>query len=586
MSTAESLLEVDGLSVAYRSGRSRVSAVRDVSFSIAPAETVALVGGSGSGKSTTAHSIVRLLPPNAVIESGRVVLGADEVTRLKRRALRSIRGRRIGLIPQDPAVSLNPVLRIGRQVAEVLLLHGLADRKSAPFQAVEALEAAGLDQASVRARQYPHELSGGMRQRVLIAIALAAKPAVVIADEATSALDVTVQRHILDHLSAMTIELGTGVLMITHDLGVAADRADRILVMDRGRLVEEGSPAQVLSAPAHPYTRSLIDAAPSLAAAGRSRPGATIGGLAPGGRTSADGDSVSFLLQADHLVKDFVVPDPKGGKTTLRAVDDVSFSVARGETLGLVGESGSGKTTIARLVLRLTDPTGGRIVFDGREVTAVRGEPLRQLRRKVQVVFQNPYTSLNPRMSVGSIVAEPLRSFGIGGRAEQERQAATWLDRMGLPRSALERRPAELSGGQRQRVAIARALVLKPSLVVLDEPVSALDVLIQAQILSHLAAMQREFGVSYLFISHDLAVVRRVAQRVAVVYRGRIVEEGPVDRVLEQPDHAYTKELVEAIPGSRMDGRQPIARQPGPADPELVLAHNLPPDLPAAQPRI
>jgi peptide/nickel transport system ATP-binding protein len=570
---SDASLRVEGLSVGYRSHRTTVSAVRDVSFTIGAGETVALVGGSGSGKTTTAHSIVRLLPPSAVIGGGRILLGDEDITRLGRRALRSVRGRRIGLIPQDPAVSLNPVHRIGKQVAEVLLLHGLADRKNAPIVALEALEAAGLDQPATRARQYPHELSGGQRQRVLIAIALAAKPSLVIADEATSALDVTVQRQVLDHLEALTRDLGTSVLMITHDLGVAADRADRILVMHEGSIVEEGVPDQVLRAPEHPYTRSLIDSAPSLGGAPRrpaapdrpasSAPPSSAGTSRPADEATADaavaaseaagaaaaGASES-VLEARHLVKDFDVPDPAGRKTAFRAVDDVSLFVARGETLGVVGESGSGKTTVARMLLRLTQPTSGQILIDGQDVTAARGETLRQLRQQVQYVFQNPYTSLNPKMSIGDIVAEPLRSFGTGNRARQREQAVTWLDRVGLPPSVAQRRPSELSGGQRQRVAIARALVLGPRLVVLDEPVSALDVLIQAQILSLLTSLQREFGVSYLFISHDLAVVRRLAQRVAVMSHGQVVEEGPVEQVLGRPRHDYTRQLVEAIPGS------------------------------------
>ena len=550
MTSPDALLRLDGLSVSYTSRRNTVRAVRDVSFSVAPGETVALVGGSGSGKSTTAHSIVRLLPRNAVIGSGSVNLGGDELTGLRPRALRAIRGRRIGLIPQDPAVSLNPVLRIGRQVAEVLLLHGLADRRAASIQAVEALAAAGLDRPKVRARQYPHELSGGMRQRVLIAIALAAKPALVIADEATSALDVTVQRQILDHLEHLTRNLGTSVLMITHDLGVAADRANRILVMHHGSIVEQGTPAEVLGAPEHPYTRSLIAAAPSLAAAARpAGPAASVTRAAPRTGTPVAGRGEP-LLEAEHLVKEFTTPGASGGTTLFRAVNDVSLSVARGETLGVVGESGSGKTTVARILLRLTSPTSGRIVLDGQDITTASGNTLRKLRQQLQIVFQNPYTSLNPKMTIGAIVAEPLRSFGIGSRAQQRERAATWLDRVGLPKSAAERKPVELSGGQRQRVAIARALVLDPKLVVLDEPVSALDVLVQAQILAQLAELQREFGVSYVLISHDLAVVRRVAHRVAVMSLGQVVEEGPVEQVLDRPRHDYTRQLVEAIPGS------------------------------------
>lgn len=563
------LLAVEGLAVAYRQGRTSHAAVADVSFEVAAGETVALVGASGSGKSTTAHSIIRLLPSNAQIGSGRVLFAGEDLTRLGRRALRGIRGRRIGLVPQDPAVSLNPVQRIGKQVAEVLLLHGLADRRTATIRAVEALEAAGLDRPEVRARQYPHELSGGMRQRALIAIALAPKPSLVIADEATSALDVTVQRQILDHLAGMTRELGTAVLMITHDLGVAADRADRLLVMNQGRLVEEGAPDQVLAAPRHPYTQALIAAAPSLRASARSDvlPARAAGAVTLGPTARFDaadspgGEEPETLLVAEHLVKEYVLHDPDGHKEVLRAVDDVSLAVGRGQTVGLVGESGSGKSTTARLLLRLADVTSGTVRLDGRDLTHLTGERLRQLRRKVQIVFQNPYTSLNPRMRILDIVAEPLRSFDVGSKSDQRRRAATWLDRVGLPRSAAGRRPAELSGGQRQRVAIARALVLDPELVVLDEPVSALDVLVQAQILTQLAELQREFGVSYLFISHDLAVVREVAHVAAVMQAGRIVEEGPVEQVLNRPSHEYTKELVDAIPGSgplrRLQAAQP-----------------------------
>jgi peptide/nickel transport system ATP-binding protein len=559
MTSSDVLLRVEGLSVGYRSRRSTVSAVRDISFTVAPGETLALVGGSGSGKSTTAHSILRLLPPSAVIDSGRIVLGGEELTGLRPPALRAIRGRKVGLIPQDPAVSLNPVLRIGRQVAEVLLLHGLANRREASVLAVEALAAAGLDQPPVRARQYPHELSGGMRQRVLIAIALAARPALVIADEATSALDVTVQRQVLDHLERLTHDMGTSVLMITHDLGVAADRADRILVMHQGSIVEQGSPRQVLRAPDHPYTKTLIDAAAGLAAVTRRPISVATPAVQPepvtgtSGAAAGAGSLGATVLEAEHLVRDFQVPDAAGGKRAFLAVNDVSLSIGHGETLGLVGESGSGKTTVARMLLRLLAPTSGRVLIDGRDVTAARGETLRKLRREIQYVFQNPYTSLNPKMTIGDIVAEPLRSFdggGAGGRAGQRQRAATWLDRVGLPKAMAERRPAELSGGQRQRVAIARALVLDPRIVVLDEPVSALDVLIQSQILSLLASLQGEFGVSYLLISHDLAVVRRIAHRVSVMSRGQVVEQGPAEQVLGRPRHDYTRQLVAAIPGA------------------------------------
>ena len=416
-------------------------------------------------------------------------------------------------------MSLNPVKRIGDQVAEVLRVHGLADRRTAAIAAVEALDRAGIPQPAARARQYPHELSGGMRQRVLIAIALAAGPRLVIADEPTSALDVTVQRQILDHIAELTTASGTAVLLITHDLGVAAERADRIAVMSGGRIVEVGPPDEVLVRPGERYTRTLIAAAPSLAT---DRPLARRG-AGPAAGVDA-GDRRPRRRRGAGLVKKFTLPARRrrrrragGRRRRLR--------VARGRTLALVGESGSGKSTTARLLLRLADPTAGTIQFDGEDVTTLRGRPLRELRRRMQVVYQNPYTSLNPRFTVAQVVADPLRAFGLGTRRQRRQRAAELLDLVALPASVLDRRPAELSGGQRQRVAIARALALQPELVVLDEPVSALDVSVQAQILELLAGLQAELGLSYLFISHDLAVVRQIAHDVAVMRDGRVVEQ-------------------------------------------------------------
>jgi len=560
------LLEIADLAVKYHTADGTIDAVRSVSLSIGRGEKLAIVGESGSGKSTTAHAIVHLLPTAAETSGGSILFDGLDLATASRAQLRQVRGNRIGLVPQDPTVSLNPVTKIGAQVAETLIVHGLADRKSAAYKAVDALEKAGLPEPELRAQQYPHELSGGMRQRVLIAIAIIASPELIIADEPTSALDVTVQRQILDHIDLLVAETGTSLLLITHDLGVAADRADRIVVMSQGEIVEEGTPDQVLGAPTHPYTRALIAAAPSLNAQGRSEHvleplDAEIAGRVFGGgpgepfvlRDRAEAgrqpERSELVLSARNLVKDFPLPRASGGGSQ-RAVDDVSFDIPRGQTFALVGESGSGKSTTARLALRLADVTGGTIELDGRDITHAKGADLRALRRRIQLVHQNPYASLNPRLTIEQIVSDPLVAFGLGSRADRRRRAAELVDVVALPRTALHRKAAELSGGQRQRVAIARALALNPELLVLDEPVSALDVSIQAQILGLLSTLQSSLGLSYLFISHDLAVVRQIAHRVGVMRLGELVETGDVDQVFTASTHPYTRSLLEAIPGS------------------------------------
>ncbi|MGV9363516.1 dipeptide ABC transporter ATP-binding protein [Amycolatopsis sp. NPDC003731] len=510
------LLRLSDLAVSYRG----VPAVRDVGFDVGEGEVVAVVGESGSGKSTTAHAVIGLLPRGGRVDGGSITFAGRDLLALSSRQWRSVRGREIALVPQDPAVSLNPVHRIGDQVAEVLKIHGLADRRTASREAISLLERAGVPDPAVRARQYPHQLSGGLRQRVLIAAALAGQPKLIIADEPTSALDVTVQRRILDHLTSLARESGTAILLITHDLGVAADRASRIVVLSRGSVVEEGS--SVVSAPTHPYTRQLIAAAPSMSSAVRP--------AAP---------PTPPLVSVRDLAKTF-----EGG---IRAVDGVSFDIPRGQTLALVGESGSGKSTTARLLLRLEAPTSGSVSFDGQDITALGGEELRRLRRRMQIVYQNPYASLNPKFSIEDVVAEPLRAFKLPRTG-----VPALLDQVALPASVAHRKPAELSGGQRQRVAIARALALRPDLVVCDEPVSALDVSVQAQILALLADLQSSLGLSYLFISHDLAVVRQLADQVGVMRAGELVELGPAARVLEDPQAEYTKELLAAIPGRRV----------------------------------
>ncbi|MGY1503314.1 dipeptide ABC transporter ATP-binding protein [Streptomyces sp. QTS52] len=536
----EPLLEVRGLTVSYRTRGGTVPAVRGVDLDVWPGQVTAVVGESGSGKSTTAHAIVRLLAANGGIEAGTVRFGRHDLAALSEPELRTVRGAQIGLVPQDPTVSLNPVKRIGEQVAEVLRIHGLATRRSAPADAIAILDRAGLPDAATRARQYPHELSGGMRQRALIAVAIAGRPKLIIADEPTSALDVTVQRVILDHLQHLTEELGTAVLLVTHDLGVAADRAQRIVVMSEGRVVEAGPTRDILGSPQHEYTRRLLASAPSLATA---RPRVTV--------TAPSVPGTAPLVEVRNAVKEFRLPRAAGSARTLRAVDDVSFTLHRGRTLALVGESGSGKSTTARLVLRLTDATSGRIVFDGADVTTAGGAQARQLRRRAQLVYQNPYASLDPRFSIGEVITEPLRAFKVGDRASRLARAGELLERVALPKSTLERRPAELSGGQRQRVAIARALALSPDLVVCDEPVSALDVSVQSQVLELLAELQADTGVAYLFISHDLAVVRQIAHHVAVMRSGRVVETGTAEELFTRPRHEYTRELLAAIPGGR-----------------------------------
>ncbi|PPK63256.1 ABC transporter ATP-binding protein [Actinokineospora auranticolor] len=529
------LLEIRDLAVSYHTRTGVVRAVRSASLTVESGQIVAVVGESGSGKSTTAHAAIGLLPRGGRIEAGAVRFDGRDLTRLGEKQWRSVRGAGIALVPQDPTVSLDPVKRVGEQVAEVLLIHGLATRRTAPELAVALLGRAGIAEAAARARQYPHELSGGLRQRVLIAIALAGEPRLIIADEPTSALDVTVQREILDHLAHLAAESGTAVLLITHDLGIAADRASHVVVMSEGEVVEQGPTAAVLDAPTQPYTRALLAAAPSLAREPlrpRREPGPEV------------------LVEVKGLRKTFTLGRNRTGPREVRAVDDVSFTLTRGRTLALVGESGSGKTTTARMVVGLEAPTAGTVTFDGHELSTMGDSRLRALRRRFQLVYQNPYASLNPRFSVEEVVTEPLRAFKVDSRAGRRARAAELLDQVALPVSTLARKPAELSGGQRQRVAIARALALRPDLVVCDEPVSALDVSVQAQILELLVRLQSEHGLTYLFITHDLAVVREIADQVLVMRHGRAVESGQADRVLAAPAHPYTAELLAAIPGA------------------------------------
>lgn len=578
---SDPLLEISDLEVAFRSSTGLVPAVRKANLTLYPGQSVAIVGESGSGKSTLAHAVIGLLPGTGRVTGGTIRFQGRDITHLGTQELTALRGSSIGLVPQDPMSNLNPVWSIGFQVKEALRANGLAgvadDRlahlmaehaghaqKAAPSaggridvdeQVALLLEQAGLPEASRRAKQYPHEFSGGMRQRALIAIGLAARPDLLIADEPTSALDVTVQRRILDHLQTLVRELGTAMLFITHDLGLAAERAEHIVVMHRGRVVESGPSLEVLQDPRHPYTQRLVKAAPSLAS--RRIESAHARGIQVTDDellgASLGSSATEEILRVEHLTKVFEVRGAKGKDKTLTAVDDVSFGIRKGTTTALVGESGSGKSTVANIILNLIDPTSGKVFHDGVDLSTLGPKELFALRRIMQPVFQNPNGSLDPMYSIFRVVEEPLRVHGIGTAKEREARVAELLDMVSLPRSVMRRYPHELSGGQRQRVAIARALALKPQIVVLDEAVSALDVLVQAQILRLLSDLQAELELTYLFITHDLAVVRQIADDVVVMEHGRIVESGAADELFANPRQDYTRELIRAVPGAGID---------------------------------
>ncbi|MCU1560468.1 ABC transporter ATP-binding protein [Mycetocola sp.] len=548
MTTQPPVLSIRNLSVSFRSGGDLVPAVKNVSIDIAAGETVAVVGESGSGKSTTAAAINRLLADNGVIVGGEVHFEGRNLTALSENEMITLRGAGIGLVPQDPMSNLNPLMRVGAQISEALEVHGYAHGAAADARVVELLDMVGIPGAAQRARQYPHEFSGGMRQRVLIAMGLACKPRLLIADEPTSALDVTVQRRILDQLDDLTDKMGTAVFLITHDLALAAERADRIVVMFRGEIVEEGPAEQLLANPQHPYTQQLLAAAPSLSSL-RSLRVASVTSAPDGVADPARAP----LVDVRDLRKEFTLRSPKFGEpTTFTAVDGVSFAIPRGETVSIVGESGSGKSTTANLVLGLEDITSGTIAFDGTDLAGLGRRQMFAFRRRVQPVFQNPYASLDPRYTVEQSISEPLTVHKIGNAAARRVRVAELLEQVALPTTMSQRLPHELSGGQRQRVAIARALALSPELVVLDEAVSALDVLVQAQILELLADLQTELGLSYLFISHDLAVVRMISDHVHVMQKGRIVESGTPEQIFDNPRDEYTQELLAAIPGARL----------------------------------
>ncbi|WP_261565237.1 dipeptide ABC transporter ATP-binding protein [Frankia gtarii] len=542
------LLRVAGLDVTYTDRRATVAAVQGAELSITRGEVVALVGESGSGKSSLAHAILRLLPASGRVTAGAIHFDGEDLLAASPKRLRQLRGARIALIPQDAAAFLNPTKRVGAQVAEVRRIHRRSDRRASAREAITLLATAGLPEPQVRARQYPHELSGGMRQRVLIAIALAGEPDLIVADEPTSALDVTVQREVLDHLGQLVATLGVSMLLITHDLAVAADRADRVLVMRDGAVVESGSTTSVLLQPQHPYTRSLVAAAPRL-----SGPRVLVDHrVRAATRLDDRGDLGPPVLTLRNVTRIYTRPLGGRRRQEFRAVDDVTITVNRAESVGLVGESGSGKSTLARIAAALDAPTTGTAAIDGIDATRRPERELRQMRRRVQLIHQSPFASLDPRFTVARSITEPLRAFGIGDRDSRRATARQLLDHVGLPAAALRHRPTELSGGQRQRVAIARALALEPALLICDEPVSALDVSTQSQILELLARLQADLGISYLFISHDLAVVRQICDRIAVMRDGHIIEDTDIDTLFTAPTHPYTRQLLNAIPGARL----------------------------------
>ena len=604
------LLEIDSLQTHIRMKQAVVRAVDGISLYVDQGETLGIVGESGCGKTMTALSIMNLLPVGGHIVGGHIRLGGRDINGLNDEAMRSIRGNEIGMIFQDPLTSLNPTMTVGKQIAEAVILHREVSKEQAYDRAVEVLELVGLPKARERIKDYPHQFSGGMRQRVMIAMALACEPKLLIADEPTTALDVTIQKQILELIDSLRRRLGMSVILVTHDLGVIAGRADRVTVMYAGKIAETTDTPTLFANPRHPYTEALFEALPDKAAETREplysipgrppdlirpqpgcrfaprcryatdrcraeEPRLTGETLAhhfacfhPVGDTERPGqvvastpaeapavalaspDNAEEVLAVKHLVKDFPVTTGVLQRRvgSVSAVADVSLEIWRGETFGLVGESGCGKTTMARMIVGLETPTSGTISFRGQDITKSGGRQYRRQRRKIQFMFQDSYASLDPRMRAGTILREPLAVQGIGSRKEQDKRIAEMLEKVGLPRSAAERYPHEFSGGQRQRLGFARALMLQPELIVADEPVSALDVSIQAQVLNMMRELQRDLGLTYLFVSHDLAVVRYLSNDIGVMYLGKLVEVGPADEVYLRPAHPYTQGLIDSAP--------------------------------------
>jgi len=616
------VLEVNSLRTEFHMRTSNVVAVDDVTFAVEQGESVGVVGESGCGKSTMGLSIMRLLPSNGHVAGGNIVLNGRDIATLTEKQMRHVRGNEVAMIPQDPMTSLNPTMTIGKQISEAVRLHRDVTKEEARARALEVLRLVEMPRPAERLDQYAHELSGGLRQRVMIAMALACDPKLLIADEPTTALDVTIQAQILDLIDDLRERLRMSVILITHDMGVIAGRTDRVLVMYAGKIVEEATTGTLFNWMRHPYTDALLASVPKLEQKRTDRL-VSIPGLPPdlskvhtncrfhprcqfatdkcreeeppleettdpdmNGEAphryacfhpvnvehrpitvevlSTEEEAQAFLtaraaelegrpelLATEHLIKEF--PVMKGGVFrhkvgTVKAVTDVTFSIKKGEVYGLVGESGCGKTTVGRLVVALEHANAGKIRFEGREVQNLRGKRLRRLRRNVQLMFQDPYASLDPRMRVGTIVREPLKVQRVGSAADQRRRVLELMEEVGLSRTSIDRYPHEFSGGQRQRIGLARALALGPKLIVADEPVSALDVSIQAQILNLMKDLQDRHGLTLVLISHDLAVVRYMADTIGVMYLGKLVETGPAHEVYERPAHHYTRGLLDAVP--------------------------------------
>ena len=553
----EPVLAVNDLKTSFQTKAGRIQIVKGISFEIAARETLCVVGESGSGKSVTALSIMRLLDPQTSLLEGSVKLGGRELLTLPEAQMRSVRGRQIGMIFQEALTSLNPLLTVGEQIAETLIIHGM-DNSAARAEAIRMLDKVRIPAAKDRAGELPHNLSGGMRQRVMIAMALACKPQMLIADEPTTALDVTIQAQILQLIKQLQQEEGMGVLFITHDMGVVAEIADRTVVMLGGEVVEQGPTERIFDAARSPYTKTLIAAVPRLGSMkGNGQPehfpvvDRKSGALRiPEPRPDTVDHAARPALSVGNLVKRFDLGSGffGGVRGRVHAVENVSFDLQPGETLSLVGESGCGKSTTGRAIMRLIEPQSGQIAIDGTDIMALDKERMRDMRRHIQMIFQDPFASLNPRIRVGDAVAEPYLTHRLGTKKQARDKVAELLEQVGLGPDVANRYPAQFSGGQRQRICIARALSLNPKVIVADESVSGLDVSIKAQVVNLLLDLQQKFGLSYLFISHDMAVVERMSHKVAVMYLGEIVEMGPAAVVFNAPQHPYTKRLIAAVP--------------------------------------